>query len=149
LTVSTIIFNTTEKKERYYQKMREMDCARCNTFGYVAAIEAYKNGEDWMMELRDYLDSNLQFLHDYCEKNIPGVSIDIPEATYLAWVDLRGLGMNQKELKEFCAQKAGIGMNDGTVFGEGGEGFMRLNAACPRSTLEKAMKQLEQAVKAL
>ena len=81
--------------------------------------------------------------------NIPGIIPVRPEATYLLWLDCRKLGMNGKQLAKFFSEKAGVGMNEGSSFGPGGEGFMRMNLGCPRSTLEKALVKIEKAIKAL
>ena len=86
---------------------------------------------------------------EYCEKNIPQIKPNIPDATYLVWLDCRDLGMSNEELRKFMIEKAKIGLNEGYTFGRSLTGFMRLNVACPRSVLEKALGQLKDAVDAL
>ena len=86
---------------------------------------------------------------DYCEKYIPQIKTYAPDATYLMWLDCRGLGLDDQALREFMIHKAGLGLNEGYYFGRSLSGFMRLNAACPRSTLQKAMEQLRDAVNTL
>jgi len=93
------------------------------------------------------------FVYNYCKDNIPQIKPNIPQATYLVWVDCRQLcedfGFSQAELEEFMLKKAKLGLNPGRSFQKDLEGFMRINTACPRSVLEKALKQLENAVKDL
>jgi cystathionine beta-lyase len=83
------------------------------------------------------------------KKNVPQIKLVEPEGTYLLWLDCRELGFSMKELDQFMLQKARLALNEGHIFGQGGEGFMRMNIACPRTTLEKALLQLEQAVRQL
>ena len=94
----------------------------------------------------EYLDENVGFVIDYCDKMIPEIIPVRPEATYMIWLDCRQLGMNGKELQNFFVTQAGVGMNEGSTFGPGGEGFMRMNLAAPQKTIIKAMQQIEKAV---
>ena len=92
------------------------------------------------------LPETLTLFKEYCEANIPKIKPNLPDATYLVWLDCRELGMNNEELRSFMIEKAKIGLNEGYTFGRSLTGFMRLNAACPRSVLEKALRQLKEAV---
>ena len=148
LQASTTVFPTVEMKQRFDRYWKDLEIHRNNTFSLVAVETAFREGEDWLEQLKVYLRDNFQFVHDYCEEHIPGVKARIPDATYLMWLDCRGLGMSQDELVRFMIEKAGLGLSSGTGFAPSLEGYMRLNAACPRATLEKAMAQLEAAVKA-
>lgn len=96
-----------------------------------------------------YLSANFDFVVDFCRTRIPKIRTYAPDATYLMWLDCRDLGLDNQALHDFMIQKAGLGLNDGVSFGRSLSGFMRLNAACPRSVLQKAMEQLEAAVNAL
>ena len=96
-----------------------------------------------------YLSANFDYIRDYCAANIPQIKPNLPDATYLVWLDCRDLGFSNQELHDFMIQKAKLGLNDGVSFGRSLSGFMRLNAACPRSVLEQAMRQLEAAVDGL
>ncbi|MGB2579666.1 bifunctional pyridoxal-dependent enzyme [Elusimicrobium simillimum] len=118
-----------------------------NTMGYVAAEAAYTHGAQWLDRLRDYLKTNVDFLDKSLKELNCGVSLIQPEATYLMWLDCRALKLNDKELEDFFTNKAKIWLNTGVSFGNGGAGFMRMNIACPRATLAKAMANLKQAVK--
>lgn len=118
-----------------------------NIFGTVAMEAAYARGHAWVNQLLDYLKGNLYLLSAFVENNLPGIHMFPVEATYMAWLDMRELGMKPKELREFMIRQARIGCNDGPTFGPGGQGFQRLNFACPRSVLVRALDQLEQALR--
>ncbi len=117
-----------------------------NIFGTIAMEAAYSQGGDWLDQLLVYLKGNADLLVDFAASNLPGVSVIPPEATYLAWLDMKGLGMKSKQLRDFMTRDARIGCNDGPSFGPGGTGYQRLNFACPRSSLQNALDQLKQAV---
>ena len=147
LQSSTIVFNDEAKKDAYVAELKRMDIARNNCFSLVATMEAYAHGEQWLDELLVYLADNMRFIRSFCAERLPELKPNTPEATYLNWVDARALGMDDAALKKFCVEKAGVAFGEGTDFGIGGSGFLRLNAACPRSVIEKALTQMEQAVK--
>lgn len=146
LQSSTIVFNDEAKKDAYVAELKRMDIARNNCFSLVATMEAYNHGEDWLEELLVYLSDNMRFIRSFCAERLPELKPNTPEATYLNWVDARALGMDDDTLKKFCVEKAGVAFGEGPDFGFGGSGFLRLNAACPRSVIEKALTQMEQAV---
>ena len=148
LQSSTIIFDTEERKDQYVAELKRMDIARNNCFSLVATMAAYEKGEAWLEELQVYLADNMRFIYDFCKERLPELKPNLPEATYLNWIDARGLGMDDEALHRFCVDKAGVAFGKGTDFGAGGSGFLRLNAACPRSTIEKALTQLEKALRA-
>lgn len=146
LQSSTIVFADEAKKDAYVAELKRMDIARNNCFSLVATMEAYAHGEQWLDELLVYLGDNMRFIRRFCAERLPELKPSTPEATYLNWVDARALGMDDAQLKKFCVEKAGVAFGEGTDFGMGGSGFLRLNAACPRSVIEKALTQMEQAV---
>lgn len=147
LHASTTILPTVEMKNQFDRFWRNLEIHRNNAFSLIAMETAYRQGEEWLEQLKTYLQGNFRFVKDYIDQHIPGIQTYIPEATYLMWLDCRGLGMDQEPLVKFMIEKAGLGLSNGRGFGM--DGFMRLNAACSRSILEKAMKQLEAAVAAL
>lgn len=146
LQASTTIFPNAEIKKAFDKFWGNMDVHRNNAFSSVAMEAAYREGEEWLEQLLDYISGNFDFIRDYCAENIPKIKPNVPDATYLVWLDCRELGMDNEELRRFMIEKAKIGLNEGNTFGRSLNGFMRLNAACPRSVLEKALKQLKDAV---
>ena len=126
-----------------------MDIHRNNAFSLTAMQAAFNEGEEWLDQLLPYLSDNFDFVVDYCKKHIPQIKTYAPDATYLMWLDCRDLGLSNEELRTFMIEKAKLGFNEGWSFGRSLSGYMRLNAACPRSILEQAMKQLEAAVRSL
>jgi cystathionine beta-lyase len=111
-----------------------------NILGMTAAEAAYAECDDWLAALRAYLIANRDFAVAYIEEHLPGVNLTCPEATYLLWLDLRGLG--ESKPAELLMRQAKLAVNEGSWFGEGGEGFVRLNFGCPRSTLEEGLRRL-------
>ena len=95
------------------------------------------------------LQGNIDLVIDFCAVNIPQIKPVRPEATYMIWLDCRAMGLEGEELQRFFVDRAGVGMNEGSSFGPGGEGFMRMNLACQRSVVEKALRQIESAIQEL
>jgi cystathionine beta-lyase len=118
-----------------------------NPFSIVAFSAAYNAGEAWLTALMAYLAKTRDAVRDALAKNLPQVGLVEPEATYLLWLDCRGLGLDDAQLKRFMVQEAGVGLNPGTVFGVGGAGFMRMNIGCPRARVMQALENMAQAMK--
>lgn len=117
-----------------------------NVMGLVAAIAAYRFGQPWLDELLPYLQMNRDLIVDFARREMPGVEVTCPEGTYLAWLDCRKVGISGSPY-EFFLQKARVACNDGATFGKGGEGFVRLNFGCTRSTLVEALERMAKALK--
>ena len=149
LQASTTVFPNSDWKNRFDRFWGAMDIHRNNAFSSVAMEAALREGEEWLEQLLCYLSDNFDYVCDYCAKHIPKIKPNRPDATYLMWLDCRELGMDNEQLRDFFIRKAGLGLNEGYTFGRSLSGYMRLNAACPRSVLEKAMKQLKEAVNSL
>ena len=149
LQASTTIFPNKDMKRAFEEFWGRMDIRRNNAFSCVAMEAAYREGEEWLDQLLPYISGNFDYICDFCAKNIPQIKPNRPDATYLMWLDCRALSMTNEELRDFFIHKAQLGLNEGYTFGHSLAGFMRLNAACPRSTLEKAMAQLKAAVDSL
>ena len=113
--------------------------------GPVAALAAYRDGGDWLDQLLVYLEANRNYLYEYVKNELPGISMVLPEGTYLAWLDCREAGIEGSPC-EFFLEKARVGLNDGVIFGKGGEGFVRLNFGCPRAVLTEALQRMKQAL---
>ncbi len=147
LQCATIVFNSLEEKKKFDRFWKDLEIHRNSPFNLVATMAAYTDeGEEYLIQLKKYLEDNIMFVHNYLKENIPQIKSNIPQATYLVWLDCRDLKLSQPDLEEFMLKKAKLGLNPGRVFQKGLEGFMRLNTACPRSVLKKAMKQLKEAV---
>lgn len=116
-------------------------------FSATGAEMAYTYGWDWLEEMLEYVQANIDFVEEYCRAEMPEVKVVRPEASFLVWLDFRGLGLSQPELMELLLSGAHVAMNDGTMFGRGGEGFTRLNVGCPRSVLAEALGKIRNAVK--
>ena len=149
LQASTAIFPNAAMKRDFDRYWSSMDIHRNSAFSSVAIETAYREGREWLEQLLEYLSGNMEFVRDYCRQHIPQIKPNLPDATYLVWLDCRELGLSNEQLRKFMIEKAKIGLNEGNTFGRSLSGFMRLNVACPRSVLEKALRQLEAAVKAL
>jgi len=118
-----------------------------NIFGIAGFEAAYRAGEEWLDQLLEYLQGNLEFLLDYFDKSIPRIKPIRPEGTYLVWLDCHGLGLGDAALKEWMHKQARVAMNEGHTFGAEGKGFVRLNFGCPRATLGEALQRIEQAAR--
>ena len=149
LQASAVVFPNMELKKRFDRFWFNLDIHRNNAFSSIAMETAFNEGEEWLEQLLIYIDGNFELIGSFCEKNIPQIRPNVPDATYLVWLDCRGLGMENEELRRFMIEKAGLGLNEGWSFGRSLSGYMRLNAACPRSVIEKALKQLKEAVDAV
>jgi cystathionine beta-lyase len=117
-----------------------------NIMGHVAALAALKNGQEWLDQVLDYLTENRDFLSRYVKEHLPGIRMCTMEATYLAWLDCRNTAI-RGNAADFFLREARVGLNDGTEFGKGGQGFVRLNFACPRKTLQEALDRMAVALK--
>lgn len=146
LQASTTVFPNMELKQIFDHYWSAMDIHRNNAFSSVAMEAAFNKGEEWLEQVLEYISGNFDYIQDYCAKYIPEIKPSVPDATYLVWLDCRALGMDDETLKEFMIRKAKLGMNPGSSFTRSLTGFMRLNAACPRPVIKKAMEQLRDAV---
>jgi cystathionine beta-lyase len=146
LRTSTVVIPGRRYRERFQEILAGMGLHGTGSFGIPAVIAAYDDCEEWLADLGVYLWANYMYLRRFVEERIPEIRILDLEGTYLAWMDCSGLGLGDRELAAFMLEEAGLALDEGTLFGTGGEGFMRLNFACPRSILETALGQLESAV---
>jgi cystathionine beta-lyase len=119
-----------------------------NLFGQIAAEAAYRGGREWLDQLLVYLDENRKLLHERVQEELPGISMALPEGTYLAWLDCRASGIKDNPAN-FFLENARVAMNDGAMFGKGGEGFVRLNFGCPRPMLSEAIDRMKTALQTL
>lgn len=108
----------------------------------IGAEAAYRHGREWLEQMLKYVENNIDFACRYVDESIPGVKVIRPQASFLLWLDFRGLGLSQKELMDMLLDKAHIALNDGTMFGEEGRGFMRLNVGTPMKVLAEALDHI-------
>jgi cystathionine beta-lyase len=120
-----------------------------NPFGVVACETAYREGAPWLAQVLAYIEDNLDYLQEFVDNHIPGIRVIRPEGTYLVWLDCRELGLDKWALKQLMMEKARIFPDEGFIFGPEGEGFERLNIACPRSILKDALARIQRAVSTL
>ncbi len=146
LISSSYIIPNQQLREKFVDFLEASEIGSGNVFAYAATVAAYEKGEEWRKQMLSYVSANIKFITQYLEENIPAIVPMIPEASFLVWLNCSKLGMSTDELFEFFSKKAGLGLNKGTIFGPGGEYHLRLNVACPRSVLEKAMGQLKDAI---
>jgi len=131
LSTSSVIISNPELRTAFAQFIENMHLGMGNLFGNIASTAAYSLGESWRLQLLDYLNINIDHTDDFINENIPGLKMIRPEATYMIWLDFRNFKLDDETLRNKMIFEAGLGLNPGTEFGPGGEGFMRMNIACP------------------
>lgn len=130
-------------RRRFYTFLAANEINDPPLFSPIATIAAYREGKEWREKMLEYVEDNIDFVIEYCEKNLPGIKALKPDASFLVWLDCRGLGLNHDQLIDFFQKECGLALNDGEMFGIGGEGFMRLNVGCPRSLLSQALARIK------
>ncbi len=146
---SYAIVPNDEIRERFYSWMTANELNEPNMFAPIVTVAAFRHGEAFRCELLTYIEGNINFVIDYCAKNIPQIKPLRPQASFLIWLNCRSLNLKQEALVDLFVNKAHLALNDGSIFGSEGEGFMRLNVGSPRAVLEQAMNQLRDAVNQL
>jgi putative cystathionine beta-lyase patB len=146
---SYAVISNDDLRQRFYGWLKANELDEPTIFAPIATIAAYQKGERWRKQMLAYVEDNVRFVEDYCRERIPGVRPFRPQASFLVWLNCRGLELNHDKLLELFIDKAHLALNDGEMFGPGGEGFMRLNVGTPRSVLRQALEQLAKAVNEL
>jgi cystathionine beta-lyase len=149
MATSSVIISDPDLRDTFNTMLERVHIGMGNIFGAVASEAAYINGAEWRKQLLDYVQINIDYVEQFIQENSPLVKMMKPEATYMIWLDFRELKLSDDKLRNFIIHEAKLGFNDGPVFGPGGEGFQRMNVACPRSIVEEGMKRLDKAVKSL
>lgn len=149
LQVANIVIPNEGLRRRYRDVLGRLGYLGTNVLAMEACRSAYEHGGPWLAELKDYLEGNLAYLRDFLRERIPAVKLVEPEGTYLAWLDCAGLGLADEALEELIVDRARLWLDAGSMFGPGCGQFERVNIACPRSTLARALEQLEAAVHAV
>jgi cystathionine beta-lyase len=147
LQTSNIIIPNETLRKTFTRIIDKNVLGLTNTFGVVATESAYREGDEWLDQCLAYLEDNLTFLIRFVDSRIPMMRVIKPEGTYLVWLDCRSLGLEGKELQHLLRKKAKVALDDGSIFGPGGEGFVRINIACSRSVLEEGLHRIERALK--
>lgn len=146
-STSVYVAQNTEIRQTLNQSFR-MLLGHPNILGLHAALAAYRDGSAWLEEVLVYLQANRDYLVDTVKGDLPGVKIWKPQGTFLGWLDCRGLGLDSSP-SDFFLEKGKLGLNDGAAFGVGGNGFVRLNFGCPRSTLKEGLHRMKTAIESL
>jgi cystathionine beta-lyase len=146
LSSSFFVIQNTALRDEFVRFLDKAELSNGNIFAFVAPQAAYENGKDWLRQLTEYLQGNVDFVDDFLKANIPAIRACRPEASFLIWLDCRELGMDPKALKHFFVYEARLALNPGPAFGPGGDGFMRLNIGCSRELLREAMNRLKSAI---
>ena len=130
-------------RDSFYRWLNANEFADPPLFSPIATIAAFsEKGEDWRRQLISYLEDNVRFVEDFCLQYLPDIHPLRPQASFLIWLDCRGLGISHEQIIDLFVNRAHLALNEGSIFGEEGRGFMRLNIGCPRVMLQQAMEQL-------
>lgn len=149
LSSSYCIIKNPELRERFQQYITASELDGGHLLAFISVAAAYSNGTEWLDQMLSYVQGNIDFTDEFCRTHIPQIKVIRPQASYLIFLDCRDLNLSQEELVDLFVDKAHLALNDGAMFGKEGVGFMRLNAATPRTVLEKALQQLSEACKAI
>lgn len=129
-------------RRRYYTFLKANELDEPTIFSPIATIAAYRKGDEWRREMLKYVEGNIDAVEEFFGEKLPQIKVWRPDASFLVWLDCRGLNLSQEKLVELFRDKAHLALNDGAMFGQGGEGFMRLNVGAPRSLILQALNQL-------
>jgi cystathionine beta-lyase len=143
LQVSNLFIKNARLRRGLKAEIGRTGYSQLNTAGLAACKSAYQNGGPWLTQLKEYLQENIAYTRNFLRERLPKIKLTEPEGTYLLWLDFSAYGLPQSELDRRVTEGAGLWLDGGTMFGAGGEGFQRINIACPRSILGQAMEQLE------
>jgi cystathionine beta-lyase len=143
LHVSNIFVKNRELRDKLKAEITRSGYSQLNTLGLAACQSAYAEGGPWLEALKTYLAENIHFLREFLAERLPKIKLVEPEGTYLLWLDFSAYSLAQDELNRRVTEGAKLWLNNGTMFGGGGEGFQRINAACPKSVLKEALDRLK------
>ena len=146
---SYAIVPNEQLRTRFYGWMAANELNAPHLLAPIATIAAFKYGEPWRKQMIEYIEQNIDFVVEYCAEHIPQIRPIKPQASFLVWLDCRNLHLEHERLVELFVDKAHLALNEGSAYGDEGRGFMRLNVGTTRATLEKALKQLKDAVDSL
>jgi len=144
-TSYAVIANPTLRR-RFESYVEGNELAAGNVFAFNTVVAAYNKGEEWLQQMLTYVQGNIDEVVSYIKGNIPQLKVIIPQASYLVFIDFSALQLNQKDIVALCTDRAHLALNDGSIYGEEGNGYMRINLACPRSVVRQALAQLKDAI---
>ncbi len=142
LPVGYAVIADESLRSRFREELRRIPSPTPSIFAIDAVMAAYTEGEGWLEAALSYLDGNRAAVERFCAERLPGVRAMRPQASYLSWIDFRGLGLSENDLHERLVREAGVGLSRGSSYGQEGSGFMRLNFGCPRSLLDQALERI-------
>lgn len=146
LQISNIFISNPKLRKQFQAAIAASGYSQVNSMGLVACQAAYEEGEPWLKQLKAYLADNLAFVREYLQAYLPEIGLVEPEGTYLLWLDFRSLGLTESQREDLIVNRARLWLDSGAMFGPDGEGFERINIACPRTVLRQALQQMEAAV---
>ena len=149
LLLSNIFISNRELRHKFRQQVNAAGISQLSPFGLVACETAYTQGEEWYQAMLAYVAENIAFTKEYVEKHLPGVEMVEHEGTYLVWLDFRKTGLSVEELEDLIVNRAKLWLDSGKIFGKSGEGFQRINVACPRQILEEALHRIKEQLQAV
>lgn len=133
-------------RERFYGWLQANELNEPTIFSPIATVAAFTQGDEWRRAMLSYVQDNIDYVIDYCREHLPAIRPLRPQASFLVWLDCRSLGLDHDALIDLFVNKARLALNDGEMFGPGGQGFMRLNVGCPRAILTEALTRLSTAL---
>ena len=145
MMISNIFIPNPELRRRFRKQLDAAGTSQLGVLGLVATEAAYSKGEEWYQAMHAYVEANINYTKEYVEKYLPGVKMTDLEGTYLVWLDFRETGLTVEELEDLILNKARLWLDSGKIFGKAGEGFQRINVACPRATLTEALERIRKA----
>ena len=149
LVSSWMVVKNEQLRKKFYHWLETNEFSSPTMFATIGAEIAYTHGEEWLNQMLQYIEKNIALVEDYIAENIPQIKVFRPQASFLLWLDCRELNLSQPELVDLFVKKAHLALNDGTMFGKEGEGFMRLNIGSPQNVILEALSKLAVAVKSL
>lgn len=144
---SYVIVPEENLRERFFSWLKANEFDAPDIFAPIAAAAAYRYCEPWRKALVSYLEGNVLLVEEFCRTRLPQIRPLRPQASFLVWLDCRGLGLDHDRLNHLFVRQARLALNDGEMFNPGGEGFMRLNVGCPRAVLQDALERLEACIR--
>ncbi|MDR0333431.1 MAG: pyridoxal phosphate-dependent aminotransferase [Dysgonamonadaceae bacterium] len=146
LVSSFAVIHNEAIREKYVRFLEPRELNQATVFALTATCAAYNECDDWLNQLIDYLQDNIDFVDNYLKENIPQIKAIVPQASFLIWLDCRELNLPQNELVKLFVDEAHLALNNGTIFGIEGKGFMRLNVGTSRVIIEKALDNLKKVI---